>query len=328
MPRKTRHVKKTSMWLPPLSLEMLLGLLVGLIPGLVEMNWEIHGLLVLFAMGLTLHIATRLEVRLAGKIIFAAIILGILVFGSYRSIWSSFHEEFPAVTGEGALSRIIEFFSLVVCCIAAYIFLIRPRGKKGYRVLPAQLIAFGFCVIAAGLIPVAIGLAWQFQQNWAAGIKPSGAPIFTVGPPQITQTPPLPALPAPQQPTTQNPLFVNYNLTEDGVTVLTKELFKIRDALRMRIELDRMATDGTAGGFVGNFGRVCDQAGIECPVNNVHPNTPDERGIMIYVADFNKPPEAAQELRSALLKIGLDVPFVTRPGFGPDAFSLFIGPRP
>ena len=60
----------------------------------------------------------------------------------------------------------------------------------------------------------------------------------------------------------------------------------------------------------------------------MHPNSPDEKGLLIYVADPNKPPAAAEELRTILQKLGLNVPFVARPGFGENAFSLFIGPRP
>jgi hypothetical protein len=49
---------------------------------------------------------------------------------------------------------------------------------------------------------------------------------------------------------------------------------------------------------------------------------------MIYVIDPSRPPESAQELRRILRKIGIDVPFVARPGFGPTTFSLFVAPRP
>jgi hypothetical protein len=302
-----------------------LGLTVGLIP---EMEWWLRALGVLATCALAIHTGYRIEGPFLKRLIFPFVIIIALLSGTWRSMWNGFHQDFPEVTNEAVVAKIVEFSAVAICCLAGYFFILRPRAKEGYRLLPAQVMAFGACIVAAGFVTLLVGLGWQFQQNWAAGIKPTGAPIFTVGPPQITQAAPPPALPAPQKPTTQNPLFANYNLTEDGITALTKELFKIRDALRRRIELDRMGTDGTANGFVSNFGRVCDLAGIECPVNNVHPNSPDEKGIMIYVADSNKPSEAAQELRATLLKIGLDVPFVARPGFGPDAFSLFVGPRP
>jgi hypothetical protein len=89
-----------------------------------------------------------------------------------------------------------------------------------------------------------------------------------------------------------------------------------------------MGTEGTATPFIGNFGRACDRAGVDCPVNNIHPNSPDERGFMIYVGDPDKPPAAAKELQAVLLKLGIDVPFVARPGFGPPTFTLFVGPKP
>jgi hypothetical protein len=214
---------------------------------------------------------------------------------------------------------------LLASGIAGYTFLLRPSAKRGYRVLPAQVIAFGFCVMAFGMVTVGIGLAWQFQQNWAAGTGPTGAPVptFTVGPPQITQVPATPALPAPQQ-----PFFSGYNLTEAGVIALANEFYKIRDSISRRIELGRMPTDPTAGALIGNLGRACDQAAIDCPVAGIHPNSPSERGIMIYVADPSNPPEAAKKVQSVLRVIGLDIPFVARQGLEPDKFNLFIGPGP
>jgi hypothetical protein len=117
-------------------------------------------------------------------------------------------------------------------------------------------------------------------------------------------------------------------LTEEGVSALADELYKVRDALGKRVELDKLGTDGSAGGFVSNFGRACDRAGVECPNGNVHPNSPNEKGLMIYVSDPSKPPEAAQVLRGVLLKLGINVPFVVRSDFGPTGFSLFVGPKP
>jgi hypothetical protein len=182
--------------------------------------------------------------------------------------------------------------------------------------------------VGLGLFALSVGLVWQFQQNWAAGTKSSGAPIFTIGPPQITQREPLQALPGPQQSATPQPFFSNYDLTEAGVTALADELFKSRDAIGKHVELNRMSTEGTGGPFISNFSRACDRAGIDCPMGSVHPNSPDEKGLMIYVSDVNKPPEAALELRAILLKLGINVPFVARPGFGPPTFSLFVGPKP
>lgn len=316
------------MWLPSLPLEMLIGLLIGLIPALVEMNWELRTLGVIFTAGLAAHIAKRLEAPFAVKIAFGAIAIGVLLAGTWHPIWIGFHDDFPGVTRQAVLARIIEFSAVATSGIAAYLFIVRPLGKRNYKVLPAQIIAFGICLIGVGFFTALAGLGWQFQQNWAAGTTPSGAPIFTVGPPQITQNAPPPALPPPSRPE-QTTFFSSpeYNLTGAGVTALAEELFKSRDALGRRIELDRMNTDGTSQPFYASFERACDQAGIECPPGTVHPNSPDEKGLLIYVADPNKPPAAAEELQSILQKLGIDVPFVTRPGFAPTNFSLFIGPR-
>jgi hypothetical protein len=171
-------------------------------------------------------------------------VIFILLDGSYRSIWTSFHEDFPAVTGETALSRIIEFRGLAASAIAGYVFLIRPRGKEGYRVLPAQIIAFGMCMMGAGFATAVIGLGWQFQQNFVAGTGPTGAPVSppVLPPPQITQQAPPLSLPAPNpapqsaaepQPQTAPPLMDGYGLTNAGSRILEEEAFKIKDIHRV-----------------------------------------------------------------------------------------------
>jgi hypothetical protein len=306
------------------AVTLVTGLIVGLIP---EMPWWLRGLGVLGTIVLALHTGKRIE-RRVWKIAFPAGATILLVVGTWDSIWLGFHHAFPRIAEQETLATIIEFFAVSASCVAGYVFLLRPRGKEGYKVLPAQVMAFGACVAVFGFITIAIGLAWQFQQNWAAGIKPTGAPVFSLVPPQITQTAPPLALPPPQQQAPQTPFFSDYNLTEAGVTALADELYKVRDALERAVELNRMGTEGTATPFIGSFGRACDRAGVDCPVRNIHPNSPDEKGLMIYLAEPNKPPAAAKELQAVLLKLGIDVPFVARPGFGPPTFTLFVGPKP
>jgi hypothetical protein len=316
--------KGSSLLSPDAAITLVLGLAIGLIP---DMDWWLRALGVLGTAILALHTARRLT-SLRLKIGFPVGVVAFLLFGAWHPIWRGFHDAFPTVTEEDALAKIIEFAAIVVSGIAGFFFLLRPREKEGYRVLPAQVMAFGMCLVGAGFLTALIGLGWQFRQNWTNGTRPSGAPIFTVGPPQIAPTPPLPALPPPQGKASQTPFFSNYNLTEAGVGALADELYKVRDAIGKRVELDRLVTDGTAGGFISNFARACDQAGVECPFSNVHPNSPDEKGLMIYVKDPSKPPETAQVLRTVLLKLGIDVPFVVRPDFSTNGFSLFVGPRP
>jgi hypothetical protein len=318
---------QSSTRIPFLSTEGVLGLAVTIYLGLAVMTWDQRALGVVIASLLFLDFTRRLN---RGFLIKSAVFLagmGILLSGTWRLIWEGFHESFPNVTKEAVIFRIIIVVSIATCCAAAYTFLIRPWGREGYRVLPAQVIAFGASMIGIGFLTLLVGLLWQFRQDLAAGTKPSGAPVFTLGPPQITQSEPVPALPPPQR-AEPTPFFTRYNLTDAGITALTDELYKSRDALGRTIELNRMSTDGSAGGFISNFGRACDQAGIECPVASVHPNSPDEKGIMIYVADPNKPPAAATELKAILLKLGIDVPFVPRPGFGPERYTVFVGPAP
>lgn len=109
---------------PPLSLEALIGLFAGFFLGLVEMNWEFRGLGVFFTAALAIHIAKQLDTSLVGKFGFAVFGITLLLLGTYHSIWMSFHNDFPSVTGETALSRIIEFCCLASSGIASYVFLI------------------------------------------------------------------------------------------------------------------------------------------------------------------------------------------------------------
>lgn len=219
------------MRMPSLSLEALIGLFVGLFVGLVEMNWELRSLGVAFTAMLAVHIAKRLDGSLIRRTVVALGAIALLVIGTWHPIWISFHDDFPGVTGEAVLSRIIMCGALAACAAAGYFFLIRPRGKEGYQVLPAQLIAFGAIVMVAGFVPVTIGLVWQFQQNLAAGIKPTGAPVFSLVAPQITQAAPPLALPSPT-PAPTTPFYSDYDLTEAGVNALADELYKIRDVLK------------------------------------------------------------------------------------------------
>jgi hypothetical protein len=202
---------------PLLSLEALIPLVCGLVVGLIpEMEWWLRALGVLGTAVVAIHTANRME-KLTSKIVFPLGTISVLLLGTWRSIWNGFHGDFPTVTGEYTLSKIIEFLAVALSGIAAYFFLLRPRAKWGYRVLPAQVMAFGICLIGVGFFTALAGLAWQFQQNWASGTKPSGAPTFTLVPPQITQRVPPAALPPPKQEASQTPFFLDYNLTENGV---------------------------------------------------------------------------------------------------------------
>lgn len=182
-----------------LSLEGTIGLAVGLYLGLADMTWELRAFGVSVTCLLVVDIAGRVERSVWIKLAILIGGIGLLVNGTWERIWQGFHESFPEVTAETVLFRIIVVASIAVCCIAAYTFLIRPWGKEGYRVLPAQLIAFGMSIVGIGFLTALVGLAWQFQQNWAVGIKPSGAPTFSVGPPRIAQPPSPPALPPPSR---------------------------------------------------------------------------------------------------------------------------------
>jgi hypothetical protein len=314
---------------PAFSFEALFGVLVGLLVGLVEMNWELRSLGVIFTTGLAVHLARRLEHGISAKIAFATVPIGLLVLGTYHPIWMSFHEDFPTVTEDAALSRIVEFCTLVICAFAAYVLLIRPQGKESYRVLPAQLIAFGAIVMAAGLISVAIGLAWQFKQNWSSGVSPTGAPVplpreFRT--PQIPQSSSAAALPPPERNASQ--FFSGYDLTPTGIHALADELYKLKESINSRINLQRTSSERSSTSMMSNIYTACERAGINCVISDGRPNSPDESGLMIYVADPNNPTDSAKAIQTVLERLGVHVPFIARSGIGPNDFILFVGPAP
>jgi hypothetical protein len=182
------------MRLPAISTEASIGILLGLLAWVVELTWEIRGLFTLIAAGLAVHIAGRLDYRLLIRVAITTVTIGILLLGAYKPIWA----DFPEVGSDAALSRIIQFLVVVTCAIAGYVFLVRPWGREGYRVLPAQLIAFGAIVVLAGCLPIAVGLIWLFSQNWTSGVSPTGAPVALAAGPQplqIAQAPSQPAFP-------------------------------------------------------------------------------------------------------------------------------------
>jgi hypothetical protein len=316
------------MRLPAISTEASIGILLGLLAWVVELTWEIRGLFTLIAAGLAVHISKRLDYRLLIRVAIAAVTIGILVLGSYKPIWVGFHDDFPQVGSDAALSRLVQFFVCASCAIAGYIFLVRPWGREGYRVLPAQLIAFGAIVVAAGFLPIAVGLVWLFSQNWTHGISPTGAPLAVTAVPQpvqIAPTPSRPALPSPAQ--NNNPFVSGYGLTEEGIRALTDELYKLKDSLK-QINVQHLGTDGSIGALMTGINQACDRAGIECQFANGHLNSPDDKGIMIYVNDSKKPPDLAMKLQGVLERLGLHSPFASHAGIAPDGFILFLGPAP
>ncbi len=317
------------MRLRSLSPEALLGLFLGLLAWVVELNWALRSAFVLLTAVLAVHIANRLDWTISIRITFVTVVIGVLVLGTYHPIWIGLNEEFPTITGEAALSTIIEVGTLAACAIALYVFLLRPRGKDGFQVLPAQLIAFGAIVMAAGFVSVAIGLAWQFKQNWAGGVAPTGAPVSVsraTKQAQISPKPPPPALPPPAQPSPE--LFSAYNLTQGGINALANELYKFKEGLHSRIDLQHVDSDLSSTNLTNSIFRACDLSGIACPINNGHTNSPGETGVMLYVSDPKNPPKPAEQLQTALEHVGIHAPFIARPETASDAFILFVGPAP
>ena len=63
---------------------------------------------------------------------------------------------------------------------------------------------------------------------------------------------------------------------------------------------------------------------MDYPHSYLHPNSPNEKGLMIYMQSPDKQPDSAIKLCEALRKIGVDVPFVVRPGLGPAETTFFL----
>jgi hypothetical protein len=207
-----------------LSLEAAITLVAGLVVGLVpDMEWWFRFLGVLMTVVLAIHTGKRMERWPVSRILFPLFITVILIVGTWRPIWLGFHETFPGVTEETALAKIIEGLALFASGSAGYFFILRPRSIRGYKLLPAQVIAFGCIMIGVGLLTAGIGLIWQFRQNWNAGTTPAGAPVFSLVPPQIQQPAPHPALPPPNA-TAPTPFFSGYNLSDAGITQFRSEL--------------------------------------------------------------------------------------------------------
>lgn len=160
-----------------------------------ELGWEQRAILVLIACALAIHIANRLDTSLVRKIGISASANVLLVAVTWRHIWESFHADFPFVTGEAALSRII--IACVVCTAAccAYLFLMRPQYRRR-KVIPVQLIAFGLSVAALGVLTATIGAIWQFQRNWNFSAQ---IPELTGALPAPPSVPPISTQPAPLQ---------------------------------------------------------------------------------------------------------------------------------
>lgn len=165
-----------------LSLEAAITLVAGLVVGLIpDMPWWLRALGVLMTFVVAIHTGKRMERRPVFRIAFPLFTIVILVAGTWRPVWLGFHETFPLVTEETALAEIIEFLAIAASGSAGYFFILRPRSIRGYKLLPAQVIAFGCVMIGVGLLTAGIGLIWQFRQNWNAGTTPAGAPGVLAG---------------------------------------------------------------------------------------------------------------------------------------------------
>jgi hypothetical protein len=309
-----------------------------------EVNWELRCFGVLVTSILAIHAARRMGIGVYKKAALAFAVIAVLLSSTWRPIWTSFHGDFPSVTGETVLSRIIIFCALCAVGVAGYAFLLRPR-REGRRLIPAQLMAFGVSMVAVGVVAAAIGLLWQFQQNRAMGITIENSPTLLPAPnvPQITQEAPAPALPPPSpvsspepQPSPQlapqpfakpqpaSPLMDGYALTAAGSRVLADEAFKIKGVLTgLTVWLQNNDNSGRA--LATEIVRAFSIGGIPSSLNFGQLGGPTERGPIILFDDPEKLPEAATQLKAALEKAGMRVSVIKR---AVGTFQFYIGPDP
>jgi hypothetical protein len=330
---------------PLLSMEGVITLIAALFFWEAEVNWELRCFGVLATSILAVHAARRMGVSVYKKAALAFTLIGVLLISTWRPIWTSFHEDFPAVTGETVLSRIIVFCALCAVGVAGYVFLLRPR-RDGHRLIPAQLMAFGVSMIAAGVVAAVIGLLWQFQQNRAMGITTTTGPNLLPAPniPQIVQTPPPQALPPPRptpqaeskpeisvpsaaiptpEPTAQ-PLMSGYALTNAGIRALAAEAFKIKEVLPDLVV--RMQTnDESARGLASTLVTALNRGGIPSQIVFDQLGGPSETGPIILFDDPENLPPPAIALKATLEKVGLHVRVIQRKV---GAFQFFAGPNP
>jgi 3',5'-cyclic AMP phosphodiesterase CpdA len=173
-----------------------------------------------------------------------------------------------------------------------------------------------------------VDLVLHGHMHQATVLKESRTVNLSEGPQplQIAQAPSQPALPAPTKKDTQ--YVAGYSLTEEGIRALTAELYKLKDSLK-HIDVQRLVTDLSSGGLWTGINQACDRAGIECSIGPGHLNSPDDRGIKIYVTDMNNPPESAKKLQGILERLGLHSPFASHTAnVATDTFILFLGPAP
>jgi hypothetical protein len=309
-----------------ISFEALVGLFVALLAGVAELSWELRTLGVLFASLVSVHIAKRFDGALLKKIVIAAAAIGLLLISTWRPTWKSFHEDFPTITGETVLSRIIIFVALFAAGLAAYAFLFRSR-REGRRLIPAQLMAFGMCLVALGAAAGAIGLLWQFQQNREMEILSKVGPNLLPAPdiPQIAQTPVLQALPAPEPQSQQAvSLMSGYGLTAAGIRVLAEEAFKMKGILP-GLTVYLQTNDETGRGLATSITRALSRGGIPSTINFGQLGGPSETGPIILFDDPKNLPEPAARLKAALEKVGMRVTVLPRPV---GTFQFYVGPDP
>jgi hypothetical protein len=135
--------------------------------------------------------------------------------------------------------------------------------------------------------------------------------------------------PRPPTPPVPAPVALPYELSEAQIKDLADKLFKIKNLLAPSISIQRIMLDQPSVGLGFQLGRAFDRAGITPNYNWSHPNTPNDTGVRIRVANIQQIPDGAKQFALALKNVGnVNSYFETLSGVDPKSFIIFIGPKP
>ena len=88
-----------------LSFEGGLAVLAAIITAVADMNWFARGLFVLLAIGLIIHLASRIPWDLWIRATVALVIIAVFIMLSWRPIWDDYHRSHPLTAEKGTELR-------------------------------------------------------------------------------------------------------------------------------------------------------------------------------------------------------------------------------
>jgi hypothetical protein len=134
--------------------------------------------------------------------------------------------------------------------------------------------------------------------------------------------------PQPDSASTNAPVR-KYELAEDDIAALADEFYKIKDGLPSTIDIQRLMYDGVSMGLSVQLSRAFDLGTLKPTLNWNRPLYPKDTGVAIRVGDTGRIPPPAKQIAEILNRVaGLESHFEAVESFGPEAFMIFVGPKP